>query len=171
MRMLRELDPAATEERGSKQLKRRQYKYDGYNKLKPYKLSIHGAVDRFSWKIFRLEFCKSYNNPINPACIFVEAVKEFRFCPNLRRIDAGTENGPNGKYTMCTDVLRENTAAQKCGLQLQLRGLSCTGRLIDFFKEKMIEGGFVTSSHLRKEVVWFSFSNMHQRDLSKLKML
>ena len=125
----------------------------------------------FLGKYLGLSFANHTIIPLIRHAFLFEAVKEFRFCPNLRRIDAGTENGPNGKYTMCTDVLRENTAAQKCGLQLQLRGLSCTGRLIDFFKEKMIEGGFVTNSHLRKEVVWFSFSNMHQRDLSKLKML
>ena len=88
MRMLRELDPAATEARRSKQLKRRRCKSDGYDKLKPYRLSIHGAVDSFSGKILRLEVCKSNNNPINP---------------NLLRIDTGTENGLNGKYTMCAE--------------------------------------------------------------------
>ena len=48
---------------------------------------------------------------------------------------------------------------------------SYTGWLIDFFKGKITEGRFVTGSHLHKEIAWFPFSNMLQRDLSKLKML
>ena len=99
MRMLKELDPVATKERISKQLKRRRYKSggpndtwhaDGYNKLKPFGLPIHGAVDGFSRKILCLKVCKSNNDSINPACFFVEAVKEFGFCPNLLKTDAGT---------------------------------------------------------------------------------
>ena len=102
MRMLKELDPFATEERRSRQLKRRRYKSGGpndiwhadcYDKLKPYGLPIYGAVDEFSRKILWLKVCKLNNNPINLACFFVEAVKESRFCPDLLRTDAGTKNG------------------------------------------------------------------------------
>ena len=102
MRMLKELDPVPTEERRRRQLKRRRYKSggpndtqhaDGYDKIKPYGLPIHRAVDRFSRKTPWLKSCKSNNNPINPACFFVEAVKDFGFCPNLLRTDASTENG------------------------------------------------------------------------------
>ena len=121
MRMLKELDPVATEERRSRQLKRRRYKSggpndtwhaDGYDKLKPYGLPIHGAVDGFSRKILWLKVCKSNNNPFNPACFFVEAVKEFGFCPNLLRTDAGTENGIMASI-QC--ALRGNTAVHKYG--------------------------------------------------------
>ena len=79
LRMLKELDPVATEERRSRQLKRRRYKscgtndawhVGGYDKLKPYELPIHGTVDGFSWKTLWLKVCKSNNNPINPACFF-----------------------------------------------------------------------------------------------------
>ena len=99
--MLKELDPVATEERRSRQLKRRRYKscgandawhVGGYDKLKPYGLPIHGAVDGFSRKILWLKVRRSNNNLINPPCFFVEVVKEFGFSPSLLRTDAGTEN-------------------------------------------------------------------------------
>ena len=85
---------------------------DGYDKLKPYGLPIHGAVDGFSRKILWLKVCKSNNNPFNPACFFVEAVKEFGFCPNLLRTDAGTENGIMASI-QC--ALRGNTTVHKYG--------------------------------------------------------
>ena len=79
MRMLKELDLVATEERRQRQLKRRHYKSrgpndtwhgDGYDKLKPYGLPIHGTIDGFSWKILWLKICKPNNNPFNPSCFF-----------------------------------------------------------------------------------------------------
>ena len=91
MRILKELDPDATERRKSRRLNRRQYHsggpndtwhVDGYDKLKPYGLPIHGAVDGFSRKILWLKVCRSNNTPVVPAKYFVESVKEFGFCPN-----------------------------------------------------------------------------------------
>ena len=87
--------------RRSRHLKRRRYKSgepnntcdaDGDDKLKPYGLPIHGAVDGFSRKILWLKVRRSNNNLINPPCFFVEVVKEFGFSPSLLRTDAGTEN-------------------------------------------------------------------------------
>ena len=54
-------------------------------------LPIHGTVDGFSRK-----------------CFFVEAVKEFGFCPNLLRTDAGTQNSIMASI-QC--ALRKNTVA------------------------------------------------------------
>ena len=73
MRMLKELDPVATEERRSRQLKRRRYKSggpnntwhaDGYGKLKPYGLPIHGAIDGFLGKYFGLRFANQIIIPL-----------------------------------------------------------------------------------------------------------
>ena len=88
MRMLKELDPVATEERRSRQLKRRRYKSggpndtwhaDGYDKLKPYGLPVHEAFDGFSRKILWFKVCKSNNNPFNPACFLLKRSRNLDF--------------------------------------------------------------------------------------------
>ena len=102
MNMLREVDPEGTQERKSRRLKRRTYlsagpndtwHIDGYDKLKPYGLPIHGCVDGFSRKILWLRVCKTNNNPVVTACHFLRLVKENYVCPKLVRTDCGTENG------------------------------------------------------------------------------
>ena len=44
-----------------------------------------------------------------------------------------------------------------------------TGWLIDFFKERVADGRFITGSILHKDIAWFSFSYLIQRELSQLK--
>eukprot|EP00111_Clytia_hemisphaerica_P004806 TCONS_00013816-protein len=76
MRILKDVDPDGTEERRKRRLIRRVYRsqgpnwawhIDGYDKLKPYGLPIHGCIDGFSRKILWLKVCKSNNNPVIPA--------------------------------------------------------------------------------------------------------
>ena len=148
MRMLRELDPAATEARRSKQLKRRRCKSDGYDKLKPYRLSIHGAVDSFSGKILRLEVCKSNNHSINPACFFCWSDQGIRILSKLTQNWHRYWKWPQWQiYNVRWEKTRQH---KNVDLQLQLRGLSYIGRLIDFVKVKITEGRFFTNSHLPK---------------------
>ena len=71
MKLLRELDPNGSENRKAHRLRRRQYvsvgrnfcwHADGYNKLKPYGLPMHGCVNVFPSKILWLTV--SRNNKI-----------------------------------------------------------------------------------------------------------
>jgi hypothetical protein len=73
MQLLREMDPEGTELRRTRRLHRRTYSspgpnhcwhIDGYDKLKPYGLPIHGCVDGFSQKVLWLNIVKSNNNPM-----------------------------------------------------------------------------------------------------------
>ena len=116
MEILKELDPEATEERKSRRLRRRVYSsngpnyvwhIDGYDKLKPYGLPIHGCVDGFSRKILWLCVCKTNNDPVIPACHFLRVVKEKGFCPEIVRTDCGTENGDLAAI-QCTLTNNEN---------------------------------------------------------------
>ena len=66
---------------------------DGYDKLKPYGLPIHGCVDGFSRRIMWLKVCKSNNDPVIPAGFFLHAVEENGMRPMLVQTDCGTENG------------------------------------------------------------------------------
>lgn len=109
MRILRELDPDASALRKARKLQRRSYvspgpnaawHVDGYNKLKPDGLPIHGCVDGFSRRIMWLKVCKSNNNPVVPASFFLCAVEENRVRPMLVQTDCGMEKWNIGCLTV-----------------------------------------------------------------------
>ena len=96
MRILREIDPVQSAIRKSRTLRRRTYMScgpndtwhtDGYDKLKPYGLPIHGCIDGFSRKILWLKVVRTNNNPVVPASCFLRAVEELLVCPRLLRTD------------------------------------------------------------------------------------
>ena len=75
-------------------------------------------------------------------------------------------------------AMRKNTAAHKCGSSFANQRIEkwwssmrkgYTGSLIHFFKQKLVEDRFVTGSHSHKEIAWFFFSNILQRNLSDLQ--
>ena len=49
---------------------------DGYDKLKPYGLPVHGCTDGFSRKVLWLQVCRSNNDPIILAQFFVTALEK-----------------------------------------------------------------------------------------------
>ena len=179
MTTLRCLDPDGTKQRKSRVLKRRRYKskgpndtwhMDGYDKLKPYGLPIHGAIDGFSRKIIWLAVCKSNNNPSIPAYLYLEAIKK-EIIPRLLRTDAGTENGTTAAIHC---ALHENINAHKYGSSVSNQRIenwwsslrrTYTGWVIDFFKRKIDNGSFVTGSWLFQETSWFAFSPLLQKEL------
>ena len=102
IKLLRELDLNGSRNRKTHRLRRRQYvsvgsnfcwHADGYDKLKPYGLPIHGCVDGYSRKILWLKVSRTNIDPIVPAYFYIETVKKMGFCPQYLRTDCGTENG------------------------------------------------------------------------------
>ena len=104
MKLLRKLDPNGSENQKAHRLRRRQYVSvvpnfcwyaDGYDKLKPYGLPIHGCVcvDGYSRRILWLKVSKTNNDPIVPAYFYIETVEKMGFCPQYLRTDFGTEKG------------------------------------------------------------------------------
>lgn len=96
------LDPVGVELRKRRCLRRRQYynrgpdytwHIDGYDKLSPYGIAIHGCIDGFSRNIVWLEAYKSNSDPKVIASYYVNAIKIHDECPRLIRADHGTENG------------------------------------------------------------------------------
>ena len=81
---------------------------DGYDKLKPYGIAIHGAVDGFSRKIVWLEAGPSNNNPEYVARFYLDYVKRRGTVPLCIRMDAGTENviikDIQWTFRVCADV-------------------------------------------------------------------
>ena len=65
---------------------------DGYDKLKPYGLCIHGCICGFSRKILWLNVYKTNNNPRVVAGYFLETVEKHGGTAYMVRGDFGTEN-------------------------------------------------------------------------------
>ena len=64
---------------------------DGYEKLKPVGLCIHGAIDRYSRRIIWLEVGSSNNDPMIVANYYLEIVKLLGYAPRILRADRGTD--------------------------------------------------------------------------------
>ena len=65
---------------------------DGYDKLKPYGLAIHGALDGYSRKLLWLEVSATKNNPKVVSSFFLNTVKKLQLIPRCIRSDRGSEN-------------------------------------------------------------------------------
>jgi hypothetical protein len=101
-KIMHSLDPEGVQERSWRRLRRRVYHnkgpnylwhMDGYDKLSPYGICIHGCVDGFSRKIIWLKVTPTNHNPRVILRFFLDAVKENSGCPTVIRSDHGTENG------------------------------------------------------------------------------
>ena len=92
---LKTLDPSGVERRSQHKLKWRSYSakgpnfiwhLDGYDKLKPFGLCIHGSIDGYSRRILWFEVGTSNNDP------FLDCVKQVGGVPRRVWSDRGTEH-------------------------------------------------------------------------------
>lgn len=99
--ILKVLDRQGVEFRKRRKLKRREYisdgpnsiwHIDGYDKLKPFGITIHGCIDGFSRKIIWLKAGITNNDPKVIAGYYLESVVRCGGCPKTIRSDFGTEN-------------------------------------------------------------------------------
>lgn len=99
--LLKELDPVGVDIRTRRRLRRRTYKnkgpnylwhLDGYDKLKPYGICIHGCIDGFSRHLMWLKASSNTSDPKIIAGYFCETVEAIGGCPVRVRADCGTEN-------------------------------------------------------------------------------
>ena len=184
MRILRELDPDASALRKARKLQRRSYvspgpnatwHVDGYDKLKPYGLPIHGCVDGFSRRIMWLKVCKSNNDPVIPAGFFLHAVEENGMRPMLVQTDCGTENGILAalQCSLAGEVAAHRYSSSHANQRVEnwwshsKRGYPAW--VIDFFKALVAEGKLSLGNQLQMECVWFVFSDFLQLELEKVK--
>lgn len=65
---------------------------DGLAKLKPFGISIHGAVDGYSRRVLWLRACNSNKNPQYVARFYLDHVKGINGVPMIVSADRGTEN-------------------------------------------------------------------------------
>lgn len=64
---------------------------DGYDKLSPFGMPIHGCVDGFSRRVIWLELGTTNRRPEQTCSYFLDAVSKLGL-PHSIRVDAGTEN-------------------------------------------------------------------------------
>lgn len=183
MDVLKTIDPVGTEQRRSRKLRRRMYTSpgpdhcwhsDGYDKLKPYGLPIHGAIDGFSRKVIWLKVTKTNNDPSVVAKFFIDAMRREKRAPSLLRTDCGSENGVMAAI-QC--FLHQNEKAHLFSRSISnqrienwwshmRRGYS--GWIINFFKRLVDEGILSPLNHLCMECVWFVFSQFLQSQLDNI---
>jgi hypothetical protein len=65
---------------------------DGWDKLKPYGISVHAAVDGFSRRVLWLTACSSNKRPEYIAHFYMSYVREINGVPSIVYADRGTEN-------------------------------------------------------------------------------
>ena len=99
--ILKSLDLVGVDKRKRRKLTRREYHsfgpnhawhIDGYDKLKPFGIAIHGVIDGYSRIILWLKLSSSNNNPKIIANYYLCCIKELQLIPRVVRGDRGTEN-------------------------------------------------------------------------------
>ena len=189
--VLKEIDPRGVEERKHRCFQRRTYQshgpnftwhLDGYDKLKPFGFSVHGAIDGFSRKIIWLKVQRSNKNPRTIAKYFLQAVTEVSGCPSRVYTDMGTENGtlaPMQCY-LRSDSRDEYAAtkAHKYVPSTRNQKIECfwssfrkqrVGWWIDFFNDLHESDLIDLTCEIEQEALWFSFANVLQSDVDKFK--
>ena len=189
--LLREVDPRGVELRKRRCLHRRTYvspganfcwHIDGYDKLKPFGFSIHGCVDGFSRRILWLEVQRSNKNPRLMARYFLDNVKAAHGCPARVYTDRGTENG---LIAAMQCYFRAEGVDEYAGFRAHKYVKSVRNQRIegywshyrrqraswwiDFFNDLHESDILDLTSEIHREALWFSFADVLQNDLDKVK--
>ena len=187
---LKLLDPDGVERRSQHKLKRRAYSakgpnfiwhLDGYDKLKPFGLCIHGAIDGYSRRILWLEVGPSNNNPRIVARYFMDCVKQLGGAPRTIRGDRGTENV---NIAAMQSFLRRNGTDSMAGQKSFLYGRSVSNQRIEawwsflrnndtdwwinFFKDLRDVGLYCDDNPLHVECLRFCFIPLLQKELNRV---
>ena len=137
MTALQVLDPDGAANRRRRKLKRRTYSshgpndcwhVDGYDKLKPFGIPIHGCVDGYSRKILWLRYVRSNNDPKSIARLYLNVIRDLQTIPNRLRSDCGSENVD---IAAIQGFLRRNHADLRAGLKAHLYGSSHNNQRIE----------------------------------------
>ncbi|XP_053699784.1 uncharacterized protein LOC128757644 [Synchiropus splendidus] len=187
--IIKMIDPVGVELRRARRLRRRQYScrgpnavwhMDGYDKLKPYGIGIHGCIDGFSRYVLWAEAYTTNNDPKVVASYFIKTVSRIGGCPERIRADRGTENGHVEQMQM---FLRRNHSDSFAGDKSFLYGRSTANQRIEgwwttlrkqsaqfwmnLFQTLQDDGHF-TGNFLDKSLIQFCFLNLMQDELDEV---
>ena len=147
MKSLRIIDPEGVECRKKRRLKRRRYitpgpnylwHVDGWDKLAPFGIFIHGAVDGFSRRILWLEANSTNKNPSVIASHYLSTVQQLKGVPVRMRCDKGTENTIIGRLQQ---FFRWHDDDDFAGSKSFVHGKSSGNQRIEAWWSKFREGG------------------------------
>ena len=173
--MLLLLDPTGVRLRAARRLRRREYNakgpnyiwhLDGYDKLKPFGMCIHGCVDGFSRHIMWLKVYCTNNDPKVIAGFYLNTVQELGGVPYKIRGDRGTENGTIEilQRVLKTDnsfIYGRSTANQRIESWWGVLRKHCTQYWIDLFG-RIRDDGLFDGDFLDKALIQFTFSKIIQ---------
>ena len=177
------MDPEGVDLRRARKLKRRRYisrgpnwcwHIDGYDKISPYGIGIHGCIDGFSRYIIWLEACSTNSDPKVIAGYYLKSVEEQVACPVIVRADRGTENG---HVAIMQTLLRsshqddhsgdrsfiyaKSTTNQRIESWWAILRKQCTQNWMNVFSGLKNSGHF-SGDHLDKNLIRFCFLNLVQ---------
>lgn len=169
-------------------LRRRQYiskgpnfsiHIDGWDKLKPYGISIHAGIDGYSRRILWLRACSSNKKPEYIAHFYLKYVREINGVPSIIYGDRGTENAIvrdiqyalrwyhrdpfQGLSSFIYGSSTRNTRIER--FWRNLRSM-CGQYWMDVFKEMADHGILDTSDNIHFECIRFCFMSFINRDLN-----
>ena len=190
--IMRALDPVGVENRRRRCLRRRQYfsqgpnwvwHMDGYDKLKPYGFSIHGAIDGYSRKILWLDVCFSNKDPSQICSLFIESVNELGAVPRKIVADRGTENVyVAGAQRFLRRHHDDSMAGEKSfsyGRSVSNQRIeswwsmlrrSCTNWWINYFRDLIEQNHFDLTNRLHLECIKFCYLGVIRGELNQMKI-
>ena len=148
---------------------------NGYDKLKPFGLAIHGCIDGWSRKILWLYVTRSNNCPHNIATYYLDAIEKYGGCPVKLVTDLGTENGIMASLQcFFRDDLGCHTYVPSPRNQ-RIEGWwsyfrrSRTTWWINFFKDLEEQGLYNQAVEVESECLWFCFAALLQQDIDQVR--
>lgn len=169
------IDPVGVQTRTARRLRRRQYSCngpnavwhcDGYDKVKPYGLCIHGCIDGFSRQLIWLQVYRTNNDPKIIGSYYMDAVEFTGGAPRVMRTDMGTENGLI--EVLQTALVGDNsfrygksTANQRIECFWSFLRKQCMQFWMDTF-QSMRDDGLFCGDFVDKSLVQFCFTGIVQ---------
>ena len=147
MKYIRIIDPEGVERRRRRRLKRRKYvtpgpnflwHIDGWDKLAPFGLYIHGAIDGYSRRILWLEVNSTNKNSKVVVSHYLDTVEQLGGVPRRVRSDKGTENVIIGRLQK---YFRWNDSDTFSSSRSFIQGKSSANQRIEAWWSKLRDGG------------------------------
>ena len=184
------LDAEGVAARRQRSLRRRTYMnkgpnfaihIDGWDKLKPFGISVHAAIDGFSRRILWLRACDSNKKPHYIAQFYMDYIKEVNGVPMIIYADRGTENSITRDMQY---ALRWHHSDPFQGLSSFIYGSStrntrierfwrnmremCGNTYMNHFKDMADYGILDTSDNVHLECVRYCFMPLINQELKRV---
>jgi hypothetical protein len=182
------IDPSGVMLRQSKTLRRRVYRnagpnfaihFDGWDKLKPYGVSVHGGIDGFSRRLLWLKCCNSNKKPQYIGHFYLEYVEEIQGLPLRVYADRGTENvivrdiqhalhfmDPHQYLGYSNFVYVSSTRNVRIERFWRTLRDMCGNTWMNFFKDMCDMGILDTTDNLHLECVRYCYFTLIRKDLN-----